>query len=340
MDLLAQMATFVRVVETGSLSAAARAQKLSLPAVSRQLRALEEDLGVSLVARTTRRLGVTDAGRRWYERCLRVLREVDDARGAVGGGAVRGTLVVSASVTLGMRFVVPHVAPLLARHPQLSVELRLEDRVVDLAGDAVDVAIRAGVAPPDTASLVAQPILRFRRVVVASPAYLKKRGALKEPEQLTSHCCLVQLGGVAPLETWTLVREHDGDERRVAVRGALRTSAPAAIRELVRSGVGVALLADWLVEDDLAAGRLRRVLPAWASRPISAWAIYRAELRGSPRVRAFVDAIASGGAASTRAARLLDVGKHDPGGRRRTTRDRGARRTPPAPPSARRTSAR
>ncbi len=137
MDLLAQMATFVRVVETGSLSAAARAQKLSLPAVSRQLRTLEEDLGAALITRLTRRLAVTEAGQRWYEHCLRILNELENARGAVGG-SVRGTLVVSAAVTLGMYLLVPRLATLIQRHPGLAIDLCLEDRVIDLVGEAVE----------------------------------------------------------------------------------------------------------------------------------------------------------------------------------------------------------
>lgn len=293
MDLLSQMATFVRVVETGSLSAAARREKLSLPAVSRQLRALEEDLGVSLVARSTRRLSVTDAGRRWYEHCVRVLREVEDARSDVAaGGALRGRLVVSASVTIGASLIVPRLAALVRTHPGLAVDMRLEDHLVDLVGDAVDVAVRGGVAPPDSASVVAHPLLQFIRVVVAAPAYLKKRGTPREPEQLAAHECLAQHGSANASGSWRLI---DGAEARIiTVRGGLRSNAPLALRDLARDGAGVALLPEWLVADDLAAGRLRRVLAAWSSVPITIWAIHRTELRGTPRVRAFLDAMEPG----------------------------------------------
>src|SRR5512139_3908326 len=134
------MQTFVRVVEGNSLSAAARAQRLSLPAVSRQLRALEDELGASLVARSTRRLHVTDAGRQWYEHCVRILREVDAARESIQSPkTVRGTLVVSASMTFGSVVVIPRLTDLAARHPRLEIDLRLEDRLVDLIGEGIDV---------------------------------------------------------------------------------------------------------------------------------------------------------------------------------------------------------
>jgi DNA-binding transcriptional LysR family regulator len=296
MDLLAQMITFMRVLETGSLSAAARTQKLSLPAVSRQLSALESDLGTSLVARSTRRLHATEAGTRFYEHCQRVLREVDEARSAVSSSAaVRGTLVVSAGATVGTRFVLPSLEPLLRRHPQLRVELRLEDRVVDLIADAVDVAFRAGVPPPDSAALVVQRVLLFKRVVVAAPKYLRAHGLIRVPEELARHACLVQLGDAGALDRWELVRDGDGQTCQVTVRGRLKATLPSALLELARGGFGVALLPEWLVAADLQAKRLRRVLPSFSSAPISAYALYRTSLRGSPRVRAFLEALASVG---------------------------------------------
>ena len=262
MDLLAQMVTFVRVVETGSLSAAARAQKLSLPAVSRQLRALEEDLDASLISRSTRRLAVTDAGQRWYEHCVRILNELDNARGAVGE-SVRGTLVVSAAVTLGINRVVPRLAALIQRHPGLSIDLRLEDRLIDFAADAVDVAVRGGVPPPDTAAVIARPLMSFRRVVVASNGYLRRRGTPKEPDQLARHDCLIQSRSSGACDTWRLVRGTD--VRSVNVRGALRTNAPLVMRSLACQGAGLAFLPEWLVDKDLADKRLRRVLADWNS---------------------------------------------------------------------------
>jgi DNA-binding transcriptional LysR family regulator len=291
MDLLAQMAMFTSVVEGRSLSAAARTQRLSLPAVSRQLRALEEDLGVTLIVRSTRRLRVTEAGQRWYERCVRVLRDVEEARASVrDDGAVRGRLVVSASFTFGMLEVIPRLAKLTERHPNLVVDLRLEDHLVNLVGEGVDIAIRAGSAPPDSTAYVAHPLSAMERWLVASPARLRKSGTPPAPEHLVRMPCLVQvtLGGVTV--PWRLRR---GDEERtVEVDGPLRSNAPLALRDLAVDGVGVAYLPDFVVAKDIEGKRLRRVLPEWTSPRLQAVAVHRAELRGAPRVRAFLEAFA------------------------------------------------
>ena len=291
MDLLAQMAMFTGVVEGRSLSAAARSQRLSLPAVSRQLRALEEDLGVTLIVRSTRRLRVTEAGQRWYEHCVRVLRDVEEARASVrDDGAVRGRLVVSASLTFGVLEVIPRLAKLTERHPHLVVDLRLEDHLVDLVGEGVDVAIRAGGAPPDSTAYVAHPLASMERWLVASPARLRKSGTPRAPEHLVRMPCLVQvtLGGITI--PWRLHR--DGEERTVDVDGAIRSNTPLALRDLAVDGVGFGYLPDFLVAKDIEGKRLRRVLPEWTSPRLQAVAIHRAELRGAPRVRAFLEAFA------------------------------------------------
>lgn len=290
MDLLEQMATFVRVVEGKSLSAAARAQGLSLAAVSRQVTALEAELGAALLVRSTRSLRVTEAGAEWYARATRILRDVDDARAAVRGDRrARGTLVVSASLTFGTVVLLPRLGALAAAHPELTVDLRLEDQLVDLVGEGVDVAIRAGSPPPDSTAYVAHPLFSMRRVLVASPRWARKHGAPKEPAQLERSPCLVQVTPSGAVIRWAVER---GDERRaLEVRGPVRCNAPSALRDLAVEGVGAAFVPDWLVEDDLAAGRLKRLLPAWTAPPITAWAIHRAELRASPKLRAFLDAL-------------------------------------------------
>jgi DNA-binding transcriptional LysR family regulator len=290
MDLLARMATFVRIVESGSLSKAARAERLSLPAVSRQLRALEQELGSALVVRSTRRLSITDAGRRFYEHCLRVLAEVDRARATVREARdVRGTITVSAPVTFGVHSVVPLLPKLAERHPELTVELRLEDHLVDVVSEGVDLAIRGGAPPPDSTDFVAHELREFRRVVVAAPGYLRRHGSPRTPEELVRHACLVQLGDRCPLGSWSLVR----DDRDVTIRvdGALRTTAPLALLELARAGMGLALLPDWLVADDLATLHLKRVLDPWQSPLVGAWAFHRVELRQSAKIQAFLDVL-------------------------------------------------
>jgi DNA-binding transcriptional LysR family regulator len=291
MDLLAQMATFVRVVDGKSLSAAARSQRLSLPAVSRQLRALEADLGVTLIVRSTRRLHLTDAGRLWYEHCGRVLQGVERARDSVRGTkSVSGRIVVSASLSYGSVFVVPRLPKLAERYPELSIDLRLEDRLSDLVGEGIDVAIRAGAPAPDSTAFVAHPLVVMRRVLVAAPRWLRKAGAVREPSQLTRRTCLLQVTPAGSQVPWTLCREDE--LRTVEVQGNLRSSTPSALRDFAVAGAGIAYLPDFLVANDLAEGRLRRVLPDWSSAPIVAVALYRSELRGVPRLRAFLAAIA------------------------------------------------
>jgi DNA-binding transcriptional LysR family regulator len=291
-DLLDQMVTFVRLVEGKSLSAAARSRRLSLPAVSRQLRALEADLGATLVVRSTRSLHVTEAGRRWYDHCVRILHEVEQARTEVRTGkAARGTLVVSTSLTFGTFVIVPLLRSLIEQHPALTIELRLEDQLIDIVAEGVDVAVRAGTPPPDTTAFVAHPLSTMRRILVASPAYLRRHAAPKAPHGLARHVCLAQVTPAGSVIAWKLQLADGGVEHTLDVRGPLRTNAPLALRDAARLGTGVAYLPDWLVAPDLESNALRRVLPRWASAPLGAWAIHRAELRGTPRLRIFVAAL-------------------------------------------------
>jgi len=293
MDLLAQMATFVSVVEGKSLSAAARAQRLSLPAVSRQLRALEAELGTSLIVRSTRRLHVTDAGMQWYEQCRRTLREIDSARDAIRDAkGVRGTLVVSASLTFGSEVIVPQLPRLIEQHPKLCIDLRLEDQLIDLVGEGVDVAVRAGSPPPDSTAVVAAPLAQMTRILVAAPRWLRKNGTPRQPAQLAQHDCVIQVTPSGRVIPWELASASDPNQvTSVEVHGRLRSNTPSALRDLAVAGAGVAYLPAWLVAAALAQNKLRRVLPEWSSLPITAWAIYRAELRGNARLKAFLDAM-------------------------------------------------
>jgi DNA-binding transcriptional LysR family regulator len=306
MDELSRLHTFVRVVDAGSMSAAARSLRLSVPAVSRQISALEADLGAALLVRTTRRLHLTEGGRRFHERSLRILRELDAAREDMRSNeAVCGRLVVSASMTFAMNLVVPCLPALAKRHPALDIDLRLEDRVVDLLSEGVDVAIRGGLEPPNSDAVIAQPLLSFPRCAVASPRYLRRRGRPRTPADLARHDCLVQLGAAGPIDRWRFVRGREGPpanvgETRTAaggeaveveVRGRLRLSAPLALRDLALAHLGIAWLPEWLVQRELADGRLERVLADWPSALVPTWALYRTELRRAPRVHAFIAAL-------------------------------------------------
>ncbi len=286
MDLLEKMATFVRVVEAGSFSAAAKQLRLSPAAVSRQISTLEEELRVPLIRRTTRKMSITPAGRGYYERCLRILREVDDAQALGRTGATEGLLSISAPVTFGLACIAPHLGPFMAVHPGLRVELRLEDRLIELALEGVDVAIRVGSVLPDSTDVIAHELMSFRRVLVAAPAYLKKRGEPKTPEALAKHDALAYPSGDAP-DSWTLV--HQGREARVRLNAVFRSNAPSALRALAIDGTGIALLPAWFVEEDLERRTLRLLLPGWETEPVAVRALHRREHRGSARVRALVE---------------------------------------------------
>jgi DNA-binding transcriptional LysR family regulator len=274
---------------------------MSPAAVSRQLSALETRIGSPLLLRSTRHLAVTDVGREYYARCLRILREVDEAQtvARTGQGAA-GLLSVSAPVTFGLARIAPLLPALLAAHRALRLDLRLEDRVIDLVGDGVDVAIRAGVAPPNSDALVAHVLQTYGRVVVGSPAYLRRAGEPKEPEALAKHQLLQHLPGGGPISRWSFERE--GRQVDVVAQATMRTNALAAIQGAAIAGAGLALLPDWLVDEAVKARRLRVILRDWRTAPVTAFALHRAELRGSARVRTFVEWIRRGLSTLTRVA--------------------------------------
>src|SRR5262249_51386134 len=155
---------------------------------------LEHELGIALIIRSTRRLRLTEAGQRWYANCQRILADVEQARADVNPGSTpRGRITVSVPVTLGLFHVIPRVNALLARYRELSIDVRLEDHPIDLVADPIDVVVRGGFQPPDSSSLISRPLLSFRRVVVAAPAYFRKHGVPHEPTALAGHACLIQL---------------------------------------------------------------------------------------------------------------------------------------------------
>jgi DNA-binding transcriptional LysR family regulator len=289
MDLLARMATYVRVVEAGSLSAAAKQLRISTAAVSRHIAMLEAETGTSLIARTTRRMTVTAAGQRYHERCLRVLRDVDDAQ-SVGRAGLDGPVRMSVPVTVGFLAGAQLLRPLMNKHPDLRIDVRLDDRIVDLALDDVDIAIRIAQSPPLSTEIVAVELSRWSRIIVASPAYVRRHGEPKTPSALATHDALASTREAAS-EAWTLV---DGaGTARFKVKTRCSSNAGHLLRDLALEGLGIALLPPWFVEADLREKRLLRVLPTWTSTPTTTLALYRASLRSEPRVRLLVEQLRS-----------------------------------------------
>ena len=284
MDLLEKMSTFVRVVEAGSLSAAAKQLRISPAAVSRQIATLETEVRAALLARTTRSMALTAAGREYYTRCVRILSDVEDAQTALRGDPMDGPLSISAPVTFGTARVIPHLVAFRKRHPRIRLDLRLEDRLVDPVSENVDVLLRVGGLPSE--ALVAHRLMTFSRILVASPAYLRARGEPKTPEALAKHCALAHTRGDGHQQ---LSLQKDGRTTSAMMSVVFRSNSLFALRQLAIAGDGVALLPDWLVENEVERRSLRVVLPGWNGEPFSAYAMHRVELRGAPRVRAFID---------------------------------------------------
>lgn len=300
MDKLRAMKTFVRIVDRGSLTAAAESLATSLPSVVRSLAALEDAVGVRLLARTTRRIALTDEGREYYQRCRRVLDDVAEADGAMRARrtAPRGRLTLTAPVQFGRMHMAPLVLDFLQRYPALQIDVRLLDRVVDLVEEGIDAALRIGRLPDS--SLVAIPVGQTRRVVCASPAYLKRAGTPKTPADLAAHRC-VSFTGVAPGNEWSLV--VDGATTRVPVAPALVSNQIDLALDACQRGVGLGQFLCYQVQPPLDRGKLKRVLAAHEPAPMPIQLVYPGTRLLSSNVRAFIDsavprlrALAIGGA--------------------------------------------
>jgi len=290
MDRLGGMAVFAKVVETGSFSAAARALGLSKSAVSKQVAALEARLGARLLNRTTRTLSLTDPGLAFHDRAVRILAEAEEAERAVSllQSEPRGLLRVNAPVTFGVEHLAPLVARLMARHPELQVDLTLEDRMVDLVAEGHDVAVRIG--RPADSSLIARKLAPSRRVVVASPDHVARHGAPQRPEDLRDHPCL-RYAYMLRGDEWALCGPG-GREATVRVGGRLRANNGDALRCAAEAGLGVALMPTFIVGESLRAGRLVRLLPGWSDEEGVVCAVWPTSRFLSPKVRALVDFLA------------------------------------------------
>lgn len=282
MDRLQAMTAFVRVVETGSFSQAARQIGVGQPAISKTIAQLEERLQVRLLLRSTHGLSPTDAGVRFYERAKTAIREADEAElEAKGAGAgLSGRLRVSAATTFARLMVVPRLPDFLAAHPDLEVDVVLDDRVIDLVSEGIDIALRMGELADSAA--VARSIATGRRSVVATPAYLKKCGIPQVPVDIATHQAVVytQLGN-----SWTFRR--DGTEASVAVSGRVRFTAAEGIRAAVKADMGLAVTSDWMFWPELQTGEVLRVLEDWTLPAIDLWAVFPTGRLASAKARAF-----------------------------------------------------
>ena len=286
MDKLLAMKGFVRIVEKGSLTAAAADLGTSLPSVVRALAGLERDLGVTLLNRTTRRIHLTDEGRQYLEHCRSILGQVRDAEAALTSRRARpqGRLVVTASVMFGRRHVAPIVNELVGAYPEVTAELLFVDRMVSLVEEGVDAAVRIGHL--SDSSLVAIPVGEVRRVVCASTAYLRRHGTPRRPADIREHRC-IRFTGVAPRSEWPF--RVDGRATAAPIASVLTCNQVDAAVDACTEGLGLASFLSYMVAPLRRAGKLKYVLEEFEIDPLPVHVVYPHSRLLSANVRAFVD---------------------------------------------------
>ncbi len=286
MDNLSAMGIFVKVVNEGSFSAAARASSLTPSAVSKQVGRLEDRLGARLFNRTTRHLSLTEVGRGFYDRCCQILVDVEEAEDAVANlhAAPRGTLKLNVPVAFGRLWITGLIPEFMQRYPEIKLDLNLHDRFVDLLSEGYDLAVRIGDL--EDSSLIARKLAANRRVVCASPAYLEKHGSPKKPTDLEKHDCLIYASR-AFRNDWRF--NGPNGEETVHVTGAVETNNPEVIMDLIGKDMGIGLLPLWLVGLAIKAGKVTEILPDYHVPDSAIYAIYPPGRHLSPKVRVFVD---------------------------------------------------
>jgi len=291
MERLDDLALFLRVLDRGSISAAARSLDLSPAVASQRLVRLERELGVRLLHRTTRRLHPTTEGLALAEQGRGLVEDLDALVGSLrqSGERVSGTLTVTTSATFGRLHLSPLLMEFMALNPQLRVNVDLNDRVVDLVTAGFDLAVRVGALADS--SLVARRLAPNQRVLVASPHYLALRGTPQAPADLADHDCLILTGANGRQDRWTM-EDGQGGETTVQVQGRLESNFGELLRDAAVAGSGIALHSTWHVADDLKAGRLRVVLPDYPLTATGIWAVMPQRRLVPPRVRAFVEFLA------------------------------------------------
>jgi LysR family transcriptional activator of dmlA len=290
MASLIAMAAFARVVEAGSFTAAARDLGLSTPVVSKRIGELEHELGTRLLYRTTRKLSLTEAGAAFYQHCARLVEEAKLAEEAVArlNEAPRGLLRITAPVTFGSYQVAPAIPAFLARYPEVNIEMVLNDRVVDLAEEGFDLAIRLTATPQP--NLVARRLITTNRVICAAPDYWARHGKPRTPVELSRHNCILYAS--VPLQNEWVFNGPSGEER-VQVRGNFWVNGPEALREVAVGGLGVIRLPSLTLNREIAAGRLETALDDYVSPDTDIYAMYLPNRYLSKKTRVFIDFLAA-----------------------------------------------
>jgi DNA-binding transcriptional LysR family regulator len=290
LDRFIGMAVFAKVVESSSFAAAARHFAMSPAMVSKHIHTLEERLGVRLLNRTTRRVSATEVGQNYYERCLRILNELEDAERAAGDleAAPRGLLRVTSSVSFGAHQLAPAIADYLVAYPNVSIDLSLHDNYVDLLEERIDLAIRLGQL--SDSSLIAKKLYAVEMVLCASPGYLAANGTPQTPRDLSKHNCLIYTYAAPRMWTFT---DPDGKAEVIRVSGRLSANSGDPLLELALKDTGILLSPDYLVADGLSAGRLIRLLPDYKTQETPVYAVYPHSHFLPAKTRTFIDFLAA-----------------------------------------------
>ena len=289
MDRLKQIESFAAVATKGSLTAAAQAEGVAPAVVGRRIDALEERLGVKLLVRTTRRITLTHEGSAFLEDCQRILADIANAEASVSAGGVKasGHLRVTAPAGFGRRHVAPLVPGFLAQHPEVSLSLNLSDRVVDIANEGFDCAVRVGDLADS--SLVGVRLADNRRLCVATPTYLQRAGIPASPAELHRHQCLTLSSDASQTRGWAFMVE--GAVTHLRPGGRLDCSDGQVLHEWCLQGLGIAWRSTWEVQADIAAGRLQSVLDDYAAPPNGIYAVFPSARHLPLRVRLWIDFI-------------------------------------------------
>jgi DNA-binding transcriptional LysR family regulator len=286
MDQFEAMTVFVRVVEAGGFSAAARAIPMPLTSVSRQIAALEQRLGTQLLRRTTRQLSLTDEGRLVYDRAKSILGDLQEMEIALSAekSEPSGRIRISAPVLIGRLQIAPRLPKFLARHPLMQVDLLLIDRAVNLIEENIAVAIQIGRLADS--SLAARKLAEIRMIVCAAPSYLVRRGTPVTPDDLQQHDCLVFSQTLGPTD-WKF--QTAKGRTKVRVQGRLCINNLDALVSAAIGGAGIVRVPSWMVSADVSSGRLKSVLTNFERPPTSVHAVFEHLKLSSPRIRSFVD---------------------------------------------------
>jgi DNA-binding transcriptional LysR family regulator len=289
MDLLASMRMYVAVIDGGSFAAAADRLGVSRAMVSKQVQKLEEHLGTRLMNRTTRRLSLTETGRAFYERSVQIVADVEEAEQIAGENtrSPQGVLRVTIPLSYGQHRLATILGAYIQAYPMVQLDIALSDRKVDLVEEGFDVAVRIGALPQS--DLIARKLGGAHSIACAAPDYLARFGTPRLPDDLSDHACLgyALTGGGAD---WRL--ESHGETVIVPIAGPMKADNGDIIRLAAIAGAGIAFQPGFIVDADIAAGRLVRVLPDWRSAEMGIYAVYPSRKHLSAKVRTFVDFLA------------------------------------------------